>query len=127
MDTWLQTLLFSLGIGFTFLLLYGVARGFTWLIRKYFPNNWSYLWRQGLSNLWRPNNQTVILIVSIGLGTTLIATLYFVQDMLLNRVAISAQQNEANMLMFDIQPSQREGISQLAQNQVILLLKVCPL
>lgn len=127
MDTWLQTLLFSLGIGFTFLLLYGVARGFTWLIRKYFPSNWSYLWRQGLSNLWRPNNQTVILIVSIGLGTTLIATLYFVQDMLLNRVAISAQQNEANMLMFDIQPSQREGISQLAQKSGYPIVESVPI
>src|SRR5690606_20641653 len=88
MENWTQTLLFSLGISLTFFLLYGVAKGFTWLIRKFFPSKWPYLWRQGLSNLWRPNNQTVILIVSIGLGTTLISTLYFVQDILLKRISV---------------------------------------
>lgn len=115
MENWTQTILFSVGIALTFLMLYGVAKGFTWVIRKFFPSKWPYLWRQGLSNLWRPNNQTVILIVSIGLGTTLISTLYFVQDILLKRVAVSAEQNQANMLLFDIQPSQKDSLQQMAQ------------
>lgn len=127
MENWTQTLMFSLGIALTFLLLYGVAKGFTWLIRKFFPSRWPYLWRQGLSNLWRPNNQTVILIVSIGLGTTLISTLYFVQDILLKRIAVSAEQNEANMLMFDIQPSQRESLQSMAKGEGYPILESVPI
>jgi putative ABC transport system permease protein len=39
-------------------------------------SSWSYIWRQGFANLYRPNNQTIILTVSIGLSTAFIATLF---------------------------------------------------
>lgn len=127
MDNWIQTLVFVAGVGITFLLLYGVAKGFTYLVRKYFPKKWPYLWRQGLSNLYRPNNQTVILMISIGLGTALIATMFLVQDLLINRVKLSSEQSQANMLMFDIQPSQGEGIRNLAKAEGYPILESVPI
>ncbi len=127
MDDWKQTFIFTLGISVVFALLYGVAKGFTYLIRKFFPKGWPYVWRQGLSNLYRPNNQTVILLVSIGLGTALIATLFFVQDMLIKRVEMSAEENQANMLLFDIQPSQRDSLVMLAKEEGYNIMENVPI
>ena len=126
MADWIQTLVFVAGVGITFLLLYGVAKAFTYLIRKFFPKGWPYLWRQGLSNLYRPNNQTVILMISIGLGTALISTMFLVQDLLINRVKISSEQSQANMLMFDIQPSQHESLSKMAKEEGYPILEAVP-
>jgi|SRR5690554_2270583 len=110
---WGQTLVFSLGLGIIFLLFYTVSKAFTYFIRKYFPKRLPYLWRQGLANLYRPNNQTVVLLISIGLGTAMVATLFFVQEMLMQRIRISANEKQANMLLFTILPTQLEPIRQM--------------
>ncbi|MEL6649701.1 MAG: FtsX-like permease family protein [Bacteroidota bacterium] len=111
---WEDALYFGLFICGAFLLLLGTGRLIMWLARRYFPANWSYLWRQALSNLFRPQNQTLILMVSIGLGTGMIATLFFVQDMLLSRVEFTAKGDQPNMVLFDIQTPQKDELYQLA-------------
>ena len=113
LGNWWLTLAFSLGIAIIFVIFYTVAKLFTYLLRRYFPQGLPYVWRQGMANLYRPQNQTVVLLVAIGFGTALVATLFFVQDMLLKRVNVSAEQQEANMVLFDIQPSQLERIRQI--------------
>ncbi|MFK7926073.1 MAG: ABC transporter permease [Bacteroidia bacterium] len=105
---------FSLFIGFAFLALVGMGKLVMWLAKRFFPTGWSYLWRQALSNLFRPQNQTLILMVSIGLGTGMIATLFFVQDMLLSRVEFTVEGEKPNMVLFDIQSPQKDSIYQLA-------------
>ncbi len=82
---WKEALVFTAGLVLALLILSGIAAVLMWAVRKFFPVSWSYLLRQGIANLYRPNNQTGILIVSIGLGTALICTLLFTQDMLLSR------------------------------------------
>lgn len=105
---------FSLFIGFAFFGLIGMGRLIMWLAKRYFPTQWNYLWRQALSNLFRPQNQTLTLMVSIGLGTGMIATLFFVQDMLLSRVEFTAQGDQPNMVLFDIQTPQKDPLFELA-------------
>ncbi|KAA0989042.1 ABC transporter permease [Dyadobacter aurulentus] len=117
MRTWIEALVFTAAIVGSFLVLYGIALLLTWLVRKFFPVSWSYLWRQGLANLYRPNNQTAILIVSIGLGTSLICTLFFVQSILLERVKLSTSGNQPNIVLFDIQGNQKEGVLAIAKAQ----------
>ncbi|WP_197734143.1 ABC transporter permease [Sphingobacterium daejeonense] len=73
------------------------------------------------------NNQTVILMISIGLGTALIATMFLVQDLLINRVRISSEQSQANMLMFDIQPSQADELKSLANTEGYPILEAVPI
>ncbi|HEY1112929.1 MAG TPA: FtsX-like permease family protein [Chitinophagaceae bacterium] len=116
-EGWREALFFTLGIVVAFLLLSGIALLLMWGARRFFPDSWSYLWRQGLANLFRPNNQTVILILSIGLGTAFISTLFFVQSILLSRINFSTSGNQSNMVLFDIQPAQREGVMALARSQ----------
>ena len=126
LDNWIQTTFFTTGILGAFFILYGIAALVVWLVRKFFPSTWSYLWRQGLSNLFRPNNQTVILVVSIGLGTALIGTLFFVQDILISRVSMSSSNNQPNMLLFDIQPAQKNAIASLTRKQGLRVIQEVP-
>lgn len=124
---WGQTLVFSLGLGLIFLLFYSVARIFTVLIRRFFPKQMAYLWRQGLANLYRPNNQTVVLLISIGLGTAMVATLIFVQSMLLQRIHVATDERQANMLLFDIQPTQIEPIKLMTQEAGLPVVDQVPI
>ena len=114
LDGWQQSVVFTLSVIIAFLVLAGIAVFLMWLVRRLTPASWSYLWRQGLANLYRPNNQTNTLIVSIGLGTALITTIFFIQTLLLNRVTRSASGNQPNMVLFDIQTTQRQQVMDLA-------------
>ena len=110
-----ESIFFSIVIIVAFLILVGIAALLMWTVRRFFPNRWSYLWRQGLANLYRPNNQTTILIVAIGLGTGIICTLFSIRAILLNRIQMTARDNRSNTILFDIQPQQRDGVVALAK------------
>ena len=112
-----QAIFFSLGVLIAFLILVAIAAILMWFVRRFFPESWSYLWRQGLANLFRPNNQTTILIVAIGLGTAFICTMFSVQSILLNRVMLAARDDQSNTILFDIQPAQKDSVVALARQQ----------
>ena len=48
--------------------------------------DWPYVWRQGLANLHRPANQTTTVVLALGFGAFLLATLYLVQHNLLRQL-----------------------------------------
>ncbi|MHA7099990.1 ABC transporter permease [Roseivirga pacifica] len=116
---------FAILVAFGFLGL--VAKFFMWLVKKLFPSSWSYVWRQSLANLYRPNNQTLVLIASIGLGTALITTLYFIQGMLISQVEITTDENRPNMMVFDMQTYQKDGIAELAKSYDLPILQEVPI
>jgi putative ABC transport system permease protein len=72
----LYSFLFLVGIVVVFILIRLIAWLFIKGIKLAFPKHWSFPSRQGLANLFRPGNQTVILILCIGVGVFLINTLY---------------------------------------------------
>lgn len=121
------TIGFVLILGVMFLILASIAKLLTFFVRKYFPTSWSYVWRQGISNLFRPNNQTLILMTSIGLGVALVMTLSFAQDILLRQVELSGSGEQPNMILFDIQPSQKEGVKQLVKNNQLPVIQEVPI
>jgi putative ABC transport system permease protein len=127
MANWKQALSFTAGIAAALLILTTIARALMWMVRRFFPSSWNYLWRQGLANLYRPNNQTTILIISIGLGTALICTLFFVQSILINRVSLSSGVNQPNIVLFDIQSSQKQGVSDLARKYGLPVKETIPI
>ncbi|NTS41409.1 ABC transporter permease [Flavisolibacter sp. BT320] len=116
-EGWRQAIVFTASVAVAFLVLSGTAALLMWLVRKFFPVSWSFVLRQGVANLYRPNNQTRILIVSIGLGTALICTLFFIQGILLNRVSLAAMDQQPNMVLFDIQSAQKDSVVALARQQ----------
>ncbi|WKN30227.1 FtsX-like permease family protein [Porifericola rhodea] len=127
LESWKEAGLFTLGIVLAFMLLGAIARLMMWVVKKYFPVSWSYVSRQSLANLYRPNNQTLILIVTIGLGTALISTLFFVQDLLLDKVELTAKEDQPNMVLFDIQDDQEEDLVQLTQSYELPVLQRVPI
>jgi putative ABC transport system permease protein len=114
MNNWKQAFYFTGGIAAALIILTTIARALMWMVSHFFPSSWNYLWRQGLANLYRPNNQTAILIISIGLGTALICTLLFTQSVLINRITLSTSENQPNIVLFDIQSSQEDSVAALA-------------
>lgn len=126
MKSWQQTLIFSLSIGIAFVLLILLSKILMFLVRKLIPNSSSYLWRQGFANLYRPNNQTLMLTVSIGLSTAFICTLFFVQGILMSRVTLSSGSNQPNIVMFDIQNTQKDGLDSLTKAFKLPLMNQVP-
>lgn len=117
LGSWQKAAFFALGVLAAFAILVGIAAALMWTVRRFFPESWPYLGRQGLANLFRPNNQTTILMVAIGLGTAFICTLFSIQSLLLNRVNLSASGSQPNTVLFDIQPAQRDDLVALAKQQ----------
>ncbi len=122
-----ESIYFSGGIFLAFGILAAVGKLIMWLVRKFFPSSWSYVWRQSLANLYRPNNQTITLIVSIGLGTALISTLFFIQSLLVDKVAISGGGDRPNMVLFDIQSKQKDEISEITRDYDLPVIQEVPI
>jgi putative ABC transport system permease protein len=121
--SWLQirkalpSLFFTLAVVVSFLTLAGFARLLMWVVRRFFPGGWPYVWRQGLANLHRPQNQTTVMLMSIGLGTALFCTVLFIQTILLDRVRLSTSGAQPNIVVFDIQESQRDSLVAFSRRQ----------
>ncbi|MFZ6000699.1 MAG: ABC transporter permease [Bacteroidota bacterium] len=118
---------FSLGIGVALGCLALVAVGLLFIARRYFPKNAGFIFRHALSNLFRPNNQTTALIVTIGLGAFIIATLNIIQSSLLNQVEFTGRENESNTILFDIQPNQKEGVVKLMGDHQLPVKQLVPI
>ncbi|MCY7329049.1 MAG: ABC transporter permease, partial [Saprospiraceae bacterium] len=123
---WEETGVFIGGIAVAFLVLYGIALLLTLALRRFFPKKWNYVWRQGMANLFRPQNQTVLLVVTIGLGTMLLSTLFLVQNLILKQVEFSGSGNQPNMILFDIQSADKDSVASLARARGLTILKQVP-
>jgi len=120
-------LIFTAGIFITFAIMAGVANLFIKLIKKFFPSSWGYTKRQSLLNLFRPNNQTMVLVLAIGLGTFLISTLYFTKDILLTKTSIENKQNDANIILMDVQQKQETAILETFTNKGLDVIDNIPI
>ena len=126
------------GLGFAgalfaaFLTLTALAKGVAWVARwassrpqpsrggtaKWARGRFSvrlpYVVRQGVANLHRPNNRTVLLLVALGLGTFLVLTLFLARTSLLREIELSSGADRPNLLFFDVQDDQVEGLARIA-------------
>ena len=107
--------------------LWGVGKLIMWAVRRFLPISLSYPWRQALANLYRPNNQTISLIATIGLGTAMISTLFFLQNQLLQEAKFADKEDQPNMLMFDIQTPQLEDVRSKVTDRKMRILQEVPI
>lgn len=127
LEDWVYSLAFVGGILLTFAILAGVAYLFMRAIRKYFPQQWGFVARQSLLNLFRPQNQTLTLVLAIGVGTFLISTLYFSKDLLLAQASIESQSSSPNMILLDVQSEQRQAVAQSIKANDLPVLNDIPI
>lgn len=113
------------GLGFTgavlavFAVLIGLARAGAGLMRRVAPGLLNFAWRQGLANLYRPNNQTAAVTLAIGLGTFLLVMIASVQSMLIGHVAALGSEGESNLVLFDVQSDQRGRVRELMSSLAV--------
>jgi putative ABC transport system permease protein len=125
--SWITGLLFFAGLVVALSFLSAVAYLLLKLVRKFFPVRAGFIWRHGLSNLFRPNNQTRVLMVTIGLGAFIISTLNIVEESILSQVEFTGEENQSNTILFDIQPSQRDGVIGLMKNNKLAVNQIVPI
>ncbi|WP_192346452.1 ABC transporter permease [Algoriphagus sp. Y33] len=112
---------------FAFGILWGVAQLIIWAVRRFLPISFEYTLRQSLANLYRPNNQTVSLIATIGLGTAMISTLFFLQTQLLEEAKFADKEDQPNMLLFDIQTAQLQDVKAKIESRDLPIMQEVPI
>ena len=128
-----QTQSVKIGLGFTGMLAlgFGVLAGLAvlvaWVAKRFVPRGLPYVVRQGVANLHRPNNRTVLLLLSLGLGTFLILTLYLTRTTLLREIDSAGGGSRPNLLFFDIQDDQIEAFDKLATAQGAPVVQQAPI
>jgi putative ABC transport system permease protein len=127
LNSWAASAAFTVAILGAFFILTLTAILLMRLIKLLVKGSWSYLVRQGFANLYRPNNQTVILMVSIGLSTAFICLLIFIQSMLIKQVTLSTSGNQPNMILFDIQSTQKKGVTAITEKFKMPVIQQVPI
>lgn len=123
----LTGLFFFLGFAVALGALTLVAWALLKIVRRYFPTGAPFIWRHALANLFRPNNQTQILMITIGLGTFIISMLNVIEKSMLAQVEFTGQENQSNTILFDIQPNQKEGVVKMMQDNKLTVNQVVPI
>jgi putative ABC transport system permease protein len=128
-----QTPRWQVGVGFTvalllaFAVLTALAKLTAWAARKFFPARAPYVWRQGVANLHRPQNRTVLLLLSLGLGTFLIVTMALTRATLLAQISGTGSGERPNLLFFDVQSDQITELEKALKSEAAPLLAKAPI
>ncbi|HEV3410005.1 MAG TPA: FtsX-like permease family protein, partial [Chthoniobacterales bacterium] len=126
-DTWIRGLIFAGVLGLAILIFAGMSKLLIVLVRKFFPHGWSFALRQGLANLYRPNNRTLLLTLSLGLGTFLLLNLYLTREVLLAQFRSIGTGNQPNIFLFDIQPDQTQAVAETVRSLGLPVVQEAPI
>jgi putative ABC transport system permease protein len=117
-------------IGFlvlAFLFLIATGKMLRWLTKKIARPSWPFVIRQGIASLHRPNNQTGLFMVSIGLGTFLIFTLILMQNILLQWLDPVRMGDRPNLFMVDVPPEEIQVVEKLISDSGVKLIGNAPI
>jgi putative ABC transport system permease protein len=118
---------FAGAIAATALVLWVAARTMMGLTRRLFPHSATYAVRQGVANLFRPRNQTLAVTLALGFGVFLISVLLVVQHTLLRQFRVDFRPDRPNLVLFDIQTDQRDGVRALLTSHHLPILQETPI
>ncbi len=91
-------------LALTFGLLLGCGLLLRSLLKFCVRRTWPFTLRQGVSALYRPNNQTSIFMLSIGLGVFFLFTLMLMQNIILQGLSPERMAGRPNVFMVDVPP-----------------------
>lgn len=117
----------TVGLGLAFVALAATAYGLMLLTRRLLRPSWPYLLRQGISNLYRPHNQTVLFLLSLGLGVFLLLTTWGVRALLLRQMQLDANGAGPNLYLVDVQPDQLGVVTGVLGSQELPLINSAPM
>lgn len=124
---WWHALVFAGGLLFAMLIISGIGWSLREILRRFTILGAAFPVRQALSNLYRPQNRTIFLIVCLGTGVFLIFSLYLVQNALLQQSDFRDRDGEPNLLFYDIQEDQQEGMRRVLQEAGMEVIEDAPI
>lgn len=120
-------LVYAGGLAFLAALLAGAGAGLSRAARRLLPRGAPFPIRQGLSNLFRPRAQTTAVVVALGLATFLVGTLVAVRANLVRKLGALTAPGQPDLVLFDIQPDQRDGVRRLLEDGGRAVLEPTPI
>lgn len=126
-ESFFAAAVFTFSLLFFIFLLWIVAGLLMHLVKNLRLKTFSYEVRQGMANLFRPNNQTSMLVTTLGMGMLLIGTLYLSQDMLLQRIDFQMGDETPDLVFYDIQSDQNSGLVQTVEANGGTILQNVPI
>ncbi|MBK9254892.1 MAG: FtsX-like permease family protein [Saprospiraceae bacterium] len=109
-----------------YLILSGFARLLTYLLQRFTPENAGFVVKQGISNLFRPDNQTSAIMVTIGMGTAVLTTLVILQSILLSNVALMDEGKQPNMIIYGIESNQMTDLKKMTIDNGLPIIQEVP-
>ncbi|MDJ0839948.1 MAG: ABC transporter permease [Acidobacteriota bacterium] len=103
------------------------AKGLGRLARGVLSPKLPFTWRHALANLFRPNNQTSVFLIILGMGIFLVSILAGTRVMLLSPFQSMETEERPNFIAFDIQPDQLEGVQNVVNRMQIPMGEATPL
>ena len=103
---------FLAGLAVTSLILYSAATALTWLLRRVKSFS-SFSMTQAINSLYRPGNQTRIILLAVGLGAFVVLAVQSMQANLVREFDFSRNQKLPSLFFVDIQKSQVDELRQL--------------
>ncbi len=108
---------FLVGLGLTSLVLYFSAVVLTWFLKK-LKNFSSFSITQAINSLYRPGNQTRIILLAVGLGAFVVLSVQSLSLNLVREFDFSRNERLPSLFFIDIQKSQAEEFDQLIQASI---------
>lgn len=124
---WVQGILFPVGLTVVFLLLWGTALALLAAARRFARLLPGYLPRQAVANLFRPNNQTVLFVVALGLGLFLLTTTVLLRELLMGQLQRTESDSGPNLYLVDVQPDQVDAVEEMLRREGLPILQSVPM
>ncbi|MEX2526033.1 MAG: FtsX-like permease family protein [Gemmatimonadota bacterium] len=104
---------FALGAAGVLALLWAGAWGVTRVVLWWGGGGLGFPHRLGVASLARPGNQTTAVLVALGFGTALLSAILVSERSLVGAVSLETSEGRPDLLLFDIQPDQTDGLQRL--------------
>ncbi len=109
--------LFLGGLAATGLVLYFAAAVLMWTLRKA-ASFGSFSVRQAINSMYRPGNQTRIILLAVGLGAFVVLAVQAMQTNLVREFDFTKNERLPSLIFVDIQKSQVDGVLQAIEQSI---------
>lgn len=116
---------FLVGLGLTSIVLYVAATVLTWVLKKIKVFG-SFSIRQAVNSLYRPGNQTRIILLAVGLGAFVVLAVQSLQSNLVREFDFTRNQKLPSLFFIDIQKSQIEELKNIVQTATSDTVQIVP-
>ena len=109
-------LFFLAGLAATAGALHGAATLLIALVRRAKPVS-SFALKQAINSLYRPGNQTRVIVMAVGLGVFLVAAIQSIQSNLAREFDMSLRGRLPSMFLINVQKDQEEGVRRIVEEE----------